>query len=561
MRKQKLANGNYGEYKWKSYDEIYALATYVARGMEKLGLAAQQEYEGSTLRLVGIYSKNREEWIITDVACWMMSVTNVPLYDTLGEESICWTFEQTMLSTIFMTAIGIPKLVAIKKKGGIPTLTTAVTFDEVDPETKAKAAEVGIKIIPFAEIIQIGKAETSIPLRPCGPNTLITICYTSGTTDKAKGVEITHKNYRDSAAASLYSGIIVGWTPGYTLLSYLPLAHVFERVLVYISMLGGFQVAFFHGDIMQLKDDIVAARPDVLVGVPRIFGRFYDGIMSGINALTGFKKKLAQKALKSKTETFRKTGKMTHWFYDKFVFSKVRSSLGGKLKVFVSAAAPLDSSIMESMRVMCSAHFLQGYGQTETSGPVSISYFDDTYPASSGPPLACCLAKVVDVPEMEYKSTDVIDGVPTPRGELCIKGSHLTKGYFKDPEKTAQLYDKDGWMHTGDIALITPGGAIRIIDRKKNMFKLQHGEYVAPEKIENILVNNKWVLQIFVHGDSYQTYLIAIVVPKKEAVLEWAKEKGVTGTFEELCENSKELKEQILKDLTALSREKKVSVF
>ena len=525
--------------------------------MEKLGLAAEQEYDGSPLRLIGIYSKNREEWLITDIASWMMSITNVPLYDTLGEESICWTFEQTQMSTIFVNDAGIPKLTAIKKKGKIQTLTTAVSYDEIDPETKAKAEEAGIKVISFAEVIRVGKEETGIKIRRPGPKTLLTICYTSGTTDKAKGVELTHENYKDSAGASLYSHIIAEYEPGYTIFSYLPLAHVFERVMCYIAMFGGFKVAFFHGDIMQIKDDIMVARPEILIGVPRVFGRFYDVIMSNINSLTGFSAKMAKRALRVKMEDYKATGTNSHWLYDQFVFKKVRQSFGGHIKYLVSAAAPMEPTIMDAMRILFSAAFLQGYGQTETSGPISISFFNDTDFASSGPPLPCCDVKLFDEPEMEYRSTDVINGVPIPRGELCIRGTHVTKGYFKDPEKTAQLFDKDGWMHTGDIAMIYPTGAIRIIDRKKNMFKLQHGEYVAPEKIENILVTNKWSLQVFVYGDSYQTYLIAIVVPKKEVVMEWAKEKGLTGTYEEVCAN-KQLNETMLKDLTALSRERKV---
>jgi len=534
------------------------MSVNLARGMEKLNLSAVQEYEGNPLSLVGIYSKNREEWVITDIACWMMSITNVPIYDTLGEESICWTFEQCQLTTIFLTAVGIPKLLDIKKKDKIKTLTNLVVYDDVTPEIKAKAEEVGVKIIAFSDVMKLGIENAAIPLKPCKANTLITICYTSGTTDKAKGAEITQKNFRDGSAASLYSGVFIGIRPGLTLLSYLPLAHVFERTLLYISIIGGLRVAFFHGDIMGLKDDLVQAKPEVLIGVPRIFHRFHDGIMSGINSLKGVKAKLAKRALRVKLENYKKEGEIKHWFYDKFVFDKVRDSVGGKLELFVTAAAPLDSIVMENMKVLCSANFIQAYGQTECAGPACIAYYDDVYPCSSGPPIPANMAKVVDVPDMEYLHTDIIDGVPTPRGELCFKGTNIIKGYFKDPEKTQALFDSEGWMHTGDIALIRPNGVIRIIDRKKNMFKLQHGEYVAPEKIENVLVNCKWVLQLFLYGDSYSTYLIAIVVPKKDQVLEWARNNNVQGTYEELC-NNKALNEAILKDLTVLSREKKVN--
>ncbi len=552
-----VADGSLGKYKWRSYLEVWDLATHVARGIEKLGLAAQQEYKGATLRLLGIYSKNREEWAITDFGCWMMSITSVPLYDTLGEESISWTFEQTELATIFLSVQGIAKLVAMKKKGSIKTLTNVVCFDDVDPATRKLAEEAGIRVISFSDVINAGKAAPDIPFRRPTGQTLLTICYTSGTTGKAKGTEITHKNFRDSAAASYVSGVLESFGTAFTLVSYLPLAHVFERVVLYIGIIGGFRTAFYSGELTQLKDDICAAEPHALVGVPRVFSRFHDAIMHGINATTGFKRRLVDRAIRVKMEEFHRSGWVKHWLYDRFVLSKIRQAMGSNIRLFVSAAAPMEPSMMDMLRVLFSASFLQGYGQTETAGPIALSYYDDTYPGSTGPPLLCCEAKVVDVPEMEYRSTNMLNGVPTPQGELCIRGAHVTHGYFKDPEKTRELLDSEGWMHTGDIVALPPSGIIKIIDRKKNMFKLQHGEYVAPEKVENVLGNCKWILQVFVYGDSYQTYLVSVVVPKKEEVMAWAKEKGLSASFEELCLN-KELNAVVVKDMNTLSREKKV---
>ncbi len=528
----------------------------MARGIEKLGLAAQQEYKGTTLRLLGIYSKNREEWVITDFACWMMSITSVPLYDTLGEESISWTFEQTELATIFLSVQGIAKLAAMKKKGSIKTLANVVCFDDVDPATRKLAEEAGIRVLAFSEVISAGKAAPDIPFRRPTGETLLTICYTSGTTGKAKGTEITHKNFRDSAVATYVSGAI-DFGPPFSFLSYLPLAHVFERLAFYVGIVGGFTSPFYGGDLAQLKDDICAAEPQGLVGVPRVFSRFHDAIMHGINATTGFKRRLIDRAIKVKMDEFHRSGCVKHWLYDRFVLSKIRHAMGSNIRVFVSAAAPMEASMMDMMRVLFSACFIQGYGQTETAGPIALSYYDDTTPGSTGPPLLCCEAKVVDVPEMEYKSTNMLDGVPMPQGELCVRGAHVTHGYFKEPEKTRELLDSEGWMHTGDIVALHPSGIIKIIDRKKNIFKLQHGEYVAPEKVENVLGNCKWILQVFVYGDSYKTHLVGVVVPKKEEVMAWANEKGLSASFEELCLN-KEFNAVVVKDINTLSREKKV---
>jgi len=488
-----------------------------------------------------------------------MSITNVPLYDTLGEESICWTFEQTKLSTIFLSNEGISILLEIKKKGLIDSLTTLVTFDEIKNEDKELAKKNGVKLMHYDDVVKAGKEESDMKFKPCCGESILTICYTSGTTGKAKGVVLTQKNFRDNAVASMRSGIFHEYKMGYSFLSYLPLAHVFERIVLYDAIIGVMKMGFYHGVIPELKDDIQALHPDVFTGVPRIYCRFYEKIMETINNLGRVKRKLINTAISSKVSNYKKNGTLTHWLYDKAILSRIRDSFGGNIKMFVSGAAPMDPNIMEKLRVMYSCRFLQGYGQTESAGALSIAYDNDTYPGSLGPPMACCIAKVVDVPEMGYLSTDEIDGVLTPRGELCFKGSNLTKEYFKNPEQTEKLYDKDGWMHTGDIGMINSSGCIVIIDRIKNMLKLQQGEYVALEKLENDLMNSNWISQLFVHGDSYQTYLVGIIVPLNNTVMKWAKENNVKGEFKEVCK-SEELNEAILNDLDKLAQEKKVSI-
>jgi len=521
-------------------------------------------YDGKTLKTIGIYSKNREEWLITDIACWYCSVTCVPLYDTLGEESIAWIFEQTELSTVFTTASNIGKLLAMKQKKLVPALENIVSYDECTPEILKNTQDAGLKLFEFSKLLQ---NPPEITLTPTTPETLLTICYTSGTTAKCKGVEITQRNFFSDATAIRNSGTFEFPTER-TLFSYLPLAHVFERVVTYFGLMVGFKVAFYHGDILKLAEDIEAAKPSIFVGVPRVFGRFYDVIMGKINSLTGLKKKLALAAIESKTEKYKTSGKYTDWFYDSFVLDKVRKSLGGNVKLFVSASAPIDPNMLIFFKIMFSCDVLQGYGQTETAGAISISHYKDNDPSVVGGPLHCCKCKVVDVPEMNYRSTDIINGISVPRGELCVKGYNVTKRYFKDPEKTKELFDEDGWMHTGDIVCLNNTGSIKIIDRRKNMFKLAQGEYVAPEKVENLLVNTQWVAQIFVYGDSFQTYLVAIVVPKKDSVLEWAKSKSIflyynlkikdlNNTYDELCAN-KELNEIIVKDLAEIGKKGKV---
>jgi len=514
-----------GKYVWKSYEEVYRIAQHLAKGMALQKIGNTLQYEGNELRIIGIYSKTREEWCITDIACWMNSITSVPLYDTLGEESISWIFDQTEMSTVFMSASSIEKIGNMVKKGLVKTLKNIVSFEEPDIKSIDLAKELGINIIPFSKLIEQGK-EAKVELKPCKPEDLITICYTSGTTAKCKGVEINHQAFRDDAFSNINSGVFTKHFPGMVYISFLPLAHVFERVMHYCSIIGSFSLGYYSGDVLKIRDDIAELKPDMFVGVPRIYFRFYDVIMAGIDKTTGFKKTLVKRAIDVKTAQFKSSYTWKHWLYDTFVLSKIRNVLGGRVFLFVSSAAPLDANMIMMFQILFSVDFVQGYGQTETAGAISLSHPSDLDRASLGPPLICNQIKLQDVPEMNYKSTDMISGENIPRGEILVRGSNIFKKYFKDPAKTKETIDIDGWAHTGDIGMISKEGCIRIIDRKKNIFKLQQGEYVAPEKIENVLANCKWVSQIFVYGDSFQTYIIAIVVPKKEIVLEWAKAKG-----------------------------------
>eukprot|EP00826_Nyctotherus_ovalis_P001382 TRINITY_DN1020_c0_g1_i4.p1 TRINITY_DN1020_c0_g1~~TRINITY_DN1020_c0_g1_i4.p1 ORF type:complete len:525 (-),score=122.02 TRINITY_DN1020_c0_g1_i4:378-1952(-) len=523
--------------------------------MEKLKLASEEEYEGKKLKLIAIFSKNRLEWVLTDIACWLTTTTNIPLYETLGEGGFCHIAEQTRYSTIFVSAEGLNRVIDLKKRGKLPALHNVVCFDDIPVDLYGKNE---LNLAHYMDVIELGQKETEVPLRNCKGEDIMTICYTSGTSGTPKGAIILYGNFRNKASA--FSQVVIKEVikSQDTLISYLPLAHVFERIMVHSIIMNGLREAFYHGVVSELRDDIMECQPALLVGVPRILCRFHDSIMKTINNYTGFKKSLALAAIKAKLAHYRSTGQVTHWLYDKLVFNEIRKSFGGRIKTIVSASAPLDSTITENLKIFLSAYYNQGFGQTETHAPISTSHIDDLDPASCGPPLPRGIVKLVDVPEMNYFSTDVINGVPTPRGELCTKGL-IIPGYFKDPKRTAELIDSEGWLHTGDVVLITPNGCIKVIDRKKNLFKLQQGEYVAPEKIENILYSSPWVLQVVVYGDSYRNYIVGLVIPREEAVMNWAKKNNVKGSFEEVCAEQK-LNKIILKALTDLSREKKVRI-
>jgi len=239
------------------------------------------------------------------------------------------------------------------------------------------------------------------------------------------------------------------------------------------------------------------------------------------------------------------------------VFSKVQQRLGGKVRLMMTGSAPISSEVLKFLRVAFSCPVLEGYGQTETCAGATLTLAHDLIPGNVGIPLSCAEIKLVDIPEMNYYSTD-----PSPRAEICVRGPCCTPGYYKNEEKTSELIDEYGWLHSGDIGELLPGGYFKIIDRKKNIFKLSIGEYVAPEKLELIYANSPFISQIFVHGDSLKSKLVAIVVPDPDYIKGHANEQGMEDfdNLESLC-NRDDMKTAILEDIARVGQESDVRGF
>lgn len=233
--------------------------------------------------------------------------------------------------------------------------------------------------------------------------------------------------------------------------------------------------------------------------------------------------------------------------YD-FAFKQIRATMGGAVKFILTGSAPVSPEILHFLRVVTGCIVIEGYGATETGGACSIQLPGETTVGNIGPPFLCSMFKLADVPEMNLVASR------DNRGEILVHGTNVFKGYFKDEEKTKAALDADGWYHTGDVGSYDENGCMRVVDRVKNIFKLQQGEYIAPEKIENIYVRSKYVAQVFIYGNSYKSSLIAIIVPEETVLAEWAQQNGQEADFKKLCANA-ELKKLVLKDITSLGKE------
>lgn len=526
LGKRSVVGGVAGPYVWISYNEVAERAKRFGAFLVKRGFEDKAH--------IGIYSVNRVEWILTEQGCFAYNYITVPLYDTLGTEALEHIMNETNMSVVIASKDKVKGL--LEMKGAIPDLKLIVCMDPIDDDLVKKSAEVGIELLYFETAEEEG-AKNPATLKPPTPDDIATICYTSGTTGMPKGVLLTHRNILSNCMAyqyqaSLGHGAIICKDDIH--ISYLPLAHVFERTLQGMFAGTGARMGFYQGDTLKLLDDVGELRPTVFASVPRLFNRIFDKVWANVRGAGGLKKTLFEFAYQSKKSNLDKT--VNHPLWDSIVFGNVRARLGGRVRLMVTGSAPLSPEVMEFLRVAFGCEVLEGYGQTETGAGGTITEVGDYEVGHVGVPFLSCEVKLVDVPEMHYTSKDQ----PFPRGEVCFRGHNCFKGYYKLPEKTAETIDSEGWVHSGDIGMWDSQGRLKIVDRKKNIFKLAQGEYIAPEKIENVYTNHELVAQAFVYGDSLQAALVGIIVPDEEILKKWASDNALTGKkFDELCKMEK----------------------
>lgn len=497
---------------WQTYYETAQRKNNFGKGLLELSRASGVTDEKFG---VGLWCSNRPEWQIVDLGCMSQSLYTVSIYDTLGPDTTEYIINHSALSCVATSLPHIPALLKLAPR--IPSLKTIICLDSLDagePNGYSKAAvlntiaaDAGIKIISLSDVEALG-AKSTLPNRPPQPEDITTINYTSGTTGNPKGVVLTH--FAAVAAAST-AFTTFEYRKNDVLLSYLPLAHIYQRVTEHTVFLAGCAVGYFRGDILGLVDDLKLLKPTGFNSVPRLYNRFGTVIKASTVDAPGFKGTLSRHIIESKLASMKlPPGKATnkHMLYDRIWTPKVASALGlQRARSMVTGSAPIDPSLQQFLRAVFAINFAQGYGLTETYS-VSLGQMEGDFSAgncgSFAPTVEGCLESV---PDMDYLVTDS----PNPRGELLLRGNVLFREYYKNEAETKKAVDADGWFHTGDIAEIDSMGRVKIVDRRKNVLKLAQGEYISPERIENVYLANFNVLaQAYVHGDSTQAFLVAI---------------------------------------------------
>uniref|UniRef100_A0A8C5ELH7 Long-chain-fatty-acid--CoA ligase n=1 Tax=Gouania willdenowi TaxID=441366 RepID=A0A8C5ELH7_GOUWI len=528
-------------YEWLSYKEV-------ADRAENLGSALLHRGHSHTGdKYVGIFSQNRPEWTISELACYTYSMVAVPLYDTLGTEAIDYILDKASISTVICDVSEKAALILDCVGGKKRSVKTIVVVEKFDSDLVTRGQQSGIEIMSLKEFEAMGEANHQNPVPPT-PDDLALVCFTSGTTGNPKGAMLTHGNVISNTAAFIRITEVKKRSADCHLhdihVSYLPLAHMFERVVQGVILIHGARIGYFQGDIRLLMDDLKTLQPTVFPVVPRLLNRMFDKVFGQAN--TPLKRWLLDFAFRRKEAELKSGVVRRDSMWDRLIFKKVQSSLGGHVRLIITGAAPVSPTILTFLRAALGCQFYEGYGQTECTAGCSMSMPGDWSAGHVGPPLPCNYIKLVDVAEMNYLAAN-------GEGEVCVKGPNVFHGYLKDPEKTAEAIDQDGWLHTGDIGKWLPNGTLKLIDRKKHIFKLAQGEYIAPEKIETVYNRSDPVAQIFVHGDSLQAFLVAVVVPDPDFLPIWAKKKGFEGSYSELCSNQ-DVKKAILEDILNLGK-------
>ncbi|KAG2377360.1 hypothetical protein C9374_009271 [Naegleria lovaniensis] len=557
--------------KFETFSQVKEKTLDLGSALRNLGLAPHYH--------VGIYSKNRPEWQITSEACHTQSLVTIALYDTLGEESSVYIMNHGEVVALFVSGDDVfsknvlkwvnqceyLKFVILFKNHENPNYDQDVQKWKEEFKTKTKDS---VKLFTFEEALQLGSGEKRVPPTPPRSVDIATIMYTSGTTGMPKGVMLTHLNIVSTVAGVHCNLMRINETD--RVVSYLPLAHILERVAEMAFLQVGGSIGYWRGDVKKLKDDIGIIQPTLLPAVPRVLDRLYDGINDQIKQ----KKKIAQmifnKAYSQKLKYMQQHGvEVKTPILDALVFKKVKQAVGGRLRGILSGGAPLRKEVQQFISVVFGCPVVQGYGLTETCAGSTIQIPYDFSTGHGGCLLPCLEIKLVDVPEMNYSNKD------NNSGEICIRGPNISLGYYKEEEKTREVYDEDGWFHTGDIGRWNPTGTLSIVDRKKNIFKLAQGEYVAAENIEGKLSKANYVSRIWIYGDSYKTFLVGVVAVNGLKLLDWAITNGKVShqgavsamseqdqlqNLEKLCADP-EINKMILKELERVGKECKLLGF
>ncbi|XP_072312571.1 fatty acid CoA ligase Acsl3-like [Eucyclogobius newberryi] len=545
-----------GQYRWLSYGAAHAAAAQFGSGLLALGQRPKTN--------IAIFCETRAEWMIAAQACFMYNFPLVTLYSTLGGPAVAHGLKEAEVTHIITSRELLEtRLQAIVVQ--VPRLQHIVVVD--DSPTSCSGLPQCISVHNMAAVQKLGAKPDNAARERAQPrpSDIAVIMYTSGSTGAPKGVMISHSNIL--AGITGVAERIPNLCEDDTYIGYLPLAHVLELTAELVCASHGCRIGYSSPQTLvdqstKIKTgsqgDSSVLQPTLMAAVPEIMDRIYKNVTGKVEDMSCFQRTIFSLAFTYKLDQLSK-GHSTA-LCDRLVFQKVRSLLGGRVRVLLSGGAPLSAATQRFMNVCFCCPVGQGYGLTETCGAGTVSELWDYSTGRVGEPLVCCEVKLRDWMEAGYRSTDK----PHPRGEILIGGPNVTMGYYKTEPRMQEdfVVDENGqrWFCTGDVGEVHEDGCLKIIDRKKDLVKLQAGEYVSLGKVESMLKNCPLIDNICAYANSDETYVIGFAVPNQKHFLVLAAQYGVRGSFTELC-NNRTMEELVVKALTEAALEAQLERF
>jgi len=551
-----------GDYRWMTYEDADTMAENLGRGLRSVGLSAGTP--------VCLFADTRAEWLVTAQACFKHSLPVVTLYTNLGDEAVEHGIVQTEVDTVITSHELLPKFRTILAQ--TPNVKRVIYFDNPVKRTDTSGYRDDVRILNFWDVVNMGKKtvnnnEMDVTAVPPNPDSPCIIMYTSGSTGAPKGVVVTHKNIVGCVTSFLTHLNTIKFSDADCYIGYLPLAHILEMIAENMMVVFGVRIGYSSPNTLTDKStmiqkgalgDSTVLKPTFMACVPLILDRIYKGIHDNVRKKGDLTEKLFDYCIKYKTAALKRGEKTP--IMDRLIFRAVRRLIGGNVRMILTGGAPLSPQTHEYIRTCMGCPVLQGYGLTETCACGTLMQLDEMSLGTVGPPVMGVNIRLENWEEGNYRVTDK----PRPRGEILVGGDNITAGYFKLPEKTEEEYFNDDqgrrWFRSGDIGQIEPDGTLRIIDRKKDLVKLQFGEYVSLGKVESVLKNCDIVENVCIYGDSKKSYVVALLCPDRPALARLADRLGKKGTPEELCQD-RDLTGAVLRELVNQGKVGKLQKF
>lgn len=474
-----------GVYFPVTYKDLEKKIISFSSALQKLGLEKGDR--------VAILSENRPEWVISDISVMAVGAITVPLHATFSARAICTVLKHSKAKILIVSNTDFLNKVLLGQKY-LKNLQKIIVIDKL---TAVQKETFSSKVLGFKALMSMHQSDNFEKIF-LDPDEVCSIIYTSGTTGQPKGVLLTHRNFLSNVEAV---NEMIPVRKNDVFLSFLPLSHVLERM-------AGYYMPLFHGATIayaesskQVPQNLKEVRPTVLISVPRIFEKFHDAIWDKINKSSSFQKNFFKWALR------QKKGSFAYKIADYFVFKKVRSQMGGRIRLAISGGASLNENIAKFFAKI-GVIILEGYGLTETSPVVSANKEDDYKFGTVGKA----------VPGVKIKIAD--------NKEILVKGPNVTQGYFENKKQTKEIFNKEGWFCTGDLGFIDKQGFLTVIGRGKEMIVTSGGKNVWPEPIEHLLNNDRFVSQSLVLGNG-QKFISALIVPDWQEVEIYMKENNL----------------------------------